>query len=92
MRYTPIILTHGSKGCRKMNISEKETTRHHTFFCIDKERHTTNENVVQAIPKEIIIFGKKVEGWMITTEEPIIDKIIPLRESMQGSIIQHDRE
>jgi hypothetical protein len=71
---------------------EKGTTRRHTFFCINKERHTTNENVIEAVPKEIAIFEQKVMGWLITTEEPVIDKVIPLRESMQGEVKQHDPE
>ena len=75
-----------------MKEFEKDTTRRHTFFCINKDRHTAKENVVEAIPKEITIFGKIVKGWMITTEEPIIDKLVPLREAMQGSIVEHDIE
>ena len=69
-----------------MEKLEKGMTRRHTFFCIDRKRHTANETVIEEEPKEIIIFGEKVRGWLITTEEPVIDKIIPLDESIQGDV------
>ena len=47
---------------------------------------------IDAEPKEIDIFGAKVRGWIITTEEPAIDKIIPLDESTQGEVLNHDPE
>ena len=75
-----------------MEKDEKGMSRRHTFFCINQSRHTANEVVIEAIPKEIIIFGQKVRGWLITTEEPVIDKIIPLEESMRGDVLRHDPE
>jgi hypothetical protein len=33
-----------------------------------------------------------VRGWIVTTEEPVIDKIIPLDESTQGEVLNHDPE
>ena len=75
-----------------MEQFEKGMTRRHTFFCVNKARHTANENVVDAQPKRITIFGREVDGWLITTEEPVIDKVIPLRESLQGDIIRNDPE
>jgi hypothetical protein len=71
---------------------EKGTTRRHTFFCINRDRHTTNETVVEAVPKEITIFDRKVQGWIITTEETVIDKDIPLKESLEGDVLLHDPE
>ena len=75
-----------------MEGQEKGMPRRHTFFCIDKERHTAASKVIDAHPKEIDILGEKVSGWIITTEEPAIDKIIPLDESTQGEVLSHDPE
>ena len=75
-----------------MEGQEKGMTRRHTFFCINKERHTTGSKVIDAQPKEIDIFGENVRGWIITTEEPAIDKIIPLNESTKGEVLSHDSE
>lgn len=75
-----------------MDEFEKGTTRRHTFFCTDKERHTINEKIIEVKPKEVVIFGQKISGWLVTTEAPVIDKIIPLRESMQGEVMLHDPE
>ena len=75
-----------------MDEFEKGLTRRHTFFCINKARHATDERVVEAVPKEIVLFGQTVRGWLITTEESVIDKIIPLHESLQGDVLQHDPE
>jgi len=77
---------------KRVPESEKGTTRRHTFFCINKARNTSNEKVIEVVPKEIVILGKKVKGWLVTTEEPVIDKIIPLDESMRGEVMQHDPE
>jgi len=77
---------------KRVPESEKGTTRCHTFFCINKARNTSNEKVIEVVPKEIVILGKKVKGWLVTTEEPVIDKIIPLDESMRGEVMQHDPE
>lgn len=64
-------------------------TRRHTFFCTDKDRHTANEKVIEVQPKDVDIFGQKIRGWLVTTETPVIDKIIPLHESMQGEVKLH---
>ena len=75
-----------------MEDQEKGMTRRHTFFCTNKDRHTSASKVIDAKPKEIIIFGQFVRGWVITTEELVIDKIIPLDESTQGEVLNHDPE
>lgn len=75
-----------------MDEFEKGMVRRHTFFCVNKARHTANEHVVEAVPKEITIFGKQVQGWLITTEEPVIDKTIPLKESLRGGMVPGDPE
>ena len=75
-----------------MEGEEKGMTRQHTFFCVNKERHTSASKVIEAQPKEIPIFGQKVQGWIVTTEEPVIDKIIPLDESTQGEALHNDPE
>jgi hypothetical protein len=75
-----------------MDEFEKGITRRHTFFCVNKARHAADERVVEAVPKEIVLFGQTVRGWLITTEESVIDKVIPLRESLQGDVLQHDPE
>ncbi len=72
--------------------TERGTTRRHTFFCTNKERHTTTSKVVEVEPKEIVVYGEKVQGWLITTEEPVIDKLIPLSESLHGDVMEHDPE
>ena len=75
-----------------MEFVEKGTTRQHTFFCMDRKRHTRWAKVVKEEPKTITVFGEVVEGWIVTTEEPVIDKIISLSESMEGLAILHDNE
>jgi hypothetical protein len=75
-----------------MEGEEKGMTRRHTFFCINKERHTRSSTIIDAKPHEISIFGQSVRGWLVTTEEPVIDKIIPLDESIQGEVQHHDPE
>jgi hypothetical protein len=72
--------------------SERGTTRQHTFFCTKKDRHITTSKVVEIEPKEIVVFGEKVQGWLITTEEQVIDKLIPLSESLHGDVMEHDPE
>ncbi|MBT4500636.1 MAG: hypothetical protein HOC74_23095 [Gemmatimonadetes bacterium] len=79
----------GDKGPQEF---EKGTTRRHTFFCINKARNTSKENVIEVVPKEITLFGQRVKGWLVTTEQPVIDKIIPLDESMRGDGMVHDPE
>jgi hypothetical protein len=73
-------------------IIEKGVTRRHTFFCVDRKRHAEKADIIEVTPKTITVLGKKVEGWIITTEEPVIDKTITLAESMEGLGIQHDTE
>ena len=72
---------------------EKGTTRRHTFFCVDRKRHTQRgKRVIEVIPKMITVFGEEIEGWIITTEEPVIDKTITLSESLKGLGVLHDNE
>lgn len=75
-----------------MEEQEKGMTRRHTFFCINKERHTASSKVIDAQRKEISIFGQRVRGWIVTTEEPVIDKDISLDESTQGAMPHRDPE
>lgn len=75
-----------------MKGTEKGMTRQHTFFCINKERHTASSKVIDAQPKEIRVFGQRVRGWIVTTEEPVIDKGISLGESTQGAMPHRDPE
>jgi hypothetical protein len=71
---------------------ERGVTRRHTFFCVDRERHAAQAEVIEAVPKTITVLGQRVEGWIITTEEPVIDKTITLEESMEGLGVVHDPE
>ena len=71
---------------------EQGMTRQHTFFCINQKRHTCSSKVIEAIPKEITVFGKNVKGWLVTTEEPAIDNLIPLEESLEGDVQLHAPE
>ena len=76
-----------------MNLVEQGITRRHTFFCVDRERHTHSiAEVIEAVPKVITVFGKQVHGWVITTEEPVIDKTIPIGESLEADELLHDPE
>lgn len=76
-----------------MDFIEQGVTRRHTFFCVDRERHTGwTANVVAVEPKQIIVFGREVQGWVVTTEEPVIDKVIPLSESLAGTSLGRDPE
>ena len=75
-----------------MEGKEKGTTRRHTFFCINKERHTASSKVIDAQRKEISVFGQRVRGWIVITEEPVIDKDISLDESTQGAMPLRDPE
>ena len=72
--------------------NERGTTRQHTFFCTRKERHITSSKVVNIEPKEIVLPDQKVKGWLITTEETVIDKLISLSESLHGGVMEHDPE
>ena len=74
------------------NSLERGMTRCHSFFCTDRERHTQRAKVIAAEPKEVVVFGQKVSGWLITIEEPVIDKLISLSESMEGEVMLHDPE
>ena len=71
---------------------EKGVTRRHTFFCVERKRHIEKKTVTEAVPKTITVCGRQVEGWLITTEEQVIDKTITLAESMEGLGLQHDTE
>jgi hypothetical protein len=75
-----------------MDFVEKGTTRRHTIFCLDRKRHTRWSKVVSEEPKTITVFGKQLKGWIVTTEEPAIDKIISLKEALEGLVIDHDNE
>ena len=75
-----------------MEGMEKGVTRRHTFFCINKERHTASSKVIDAQRKEISVFGQRVRGWIVITEEPVIDKDISLDESTQGAMPLRDPE
>ena len=75
-----------------MTEAEKRMVRRHTFFCVNKARHTANETTVETVPKRITIYGRQVDGWLVTTEEPLIDKHIPWRESLRGDVIRNDPE
>ena len=78
---------------RGPEIIEKGVTRRHTFFCVDRKRHADKtKNVIDAVPKTISVLGRQVEGWIITTEEAVIDKTITLAESMEGIGVEHDTE
>lgn len=75
-----------------MEGKKKGMTRRHTFFCINKERHTASSKVIDARREEISVFGQRVRGWIVTTEEPVIDKDISLDESTQGTMPHRDPE
>jgi hypothetical protein len=75
-----------------MGIVEKGISRRHTFFTKDKSSHEGQSNFISAIPKQIQVFDKVINGWIITAEEPVIDKIISLSESMQAQIPLLDQE
>ena len=73
-------------------IEERGVTRRHTFFCVDRERHGGKAGLIEAVPKRIVVFGQTIDGWIITTERPVIDKTITLAESMEGIGSTHDSE
>jgi hypothetical protein len=77
---------------QRQKIIEKGVTRRHTFFCVERKRHTEKKTVIEAVPKTITVCGRRVEGWIITTEEQVIDKTITLAESMEGLGLHHDTE
>ena len=74
------------------NEIEQVDTRRNTFFCINKDRHLQQGQVVEAVPKEIVVFGRKVNGWLVTTESPLIDKLISISESLEEENIPRDSE
>ena len=52
-----------------MDFIEQGVTRRHTFFCVDRERHTrAPTNVVEVVPKQVVVFGREVQGWVVTTD------------------------
>ena len=67
-------------------LSERGTTRRHTFFCTNKDRHSESQNIIEIHEKSVKVFGRIVVGWLITVEEPVIETIIPVRNSLQTSI------
>jgi hypothetical protein len=71
---------------------EEGVTRRHTFFCVERKRHIEKKTVIEAVPKSITVCGRQVDGWLITTEEQVIDKTITLAESMEGLGLRHDTE
>lgn len=76
-----------------MDAVEKGVTRRHTFFCTSTERHIHNPSkVVKMEPYQIVVFGRQVQGWLVTTEESVISKVIPLDESLRGDVVMHDPE
>lgn len=75
-----------------VEMIEKGVTRRHTFFCVDRSRHAENRLLLEAVPKTINVFGSQVDGWIVTTEEPVIDKTITLAESLEGLGIINDPE
>lgn len=76
-----------------MDAIEKGVTRRHTFFCTSLERHIHDPSkVIQTQPHQIVVFGKKIQGWLVTTEQSVISKVIPLDESLRGDIVLHDPE
>lgn len=74
------------------NKIEQVDTRRNTFFCINKERHHQQGQVVEVVPKEIVVFGRKVNGWLVTIESPVIDKLIPMSESLEEENMLRDSE
>ena len=77
---------------RGPELQEKNVVRRHTFFCVDRRRHIAKKKVIESVPKTIQVLGREVKGWIITTEEPVIDKTITLDEAMEGLGISHDTE
>ena len=76
-----------------MEAIEQGVTRRHTFLCTSTERHIHDPSkVVKTEPKELVVFGKRISGWLVTTEESVISKTIPLDESLRGDIVTHDPE
>tara|TARA_Y100000588_G_C14244572_1_gene920869 strand:- start:969 stop:1199 length:231 start_codon:yes stop_codon:yes gene_type:complete len=75
-----------------LNFIERGMTRRHSFFCTDRQRHAQHAKVISSAPKEIVVFGQKIAGWLVTIEEPVIDKVISLNESMDEDTMLHDPE
>ena len=66
-----------------VEVNEKGITRKHTYFCLDRERHSHwASKVMEVVPKQIVVFGENIDGWIVTTEEAVIDTTITLRESL----------
>ena len=63
--------------------TEQVTVRRNTFFCINKERHAKPGQIVEEVAKEIEVFGRKVRGWLVTTESPVIEQVISIDESLE---------
>ena len=73
-------------------LSERGTTRRHTFFCTNKDRHAESQNIIEIHEKPVKVFGNIVVGWLITVEEPVIETIIPVRNSLQTPISLPDND
>jgi hypothetical protein len=71
---------------------EKGVTRRHTFFCTDRQRHSSATTVIEVVPKTLTVFGREIAGWIVTTEEPVIDKTITLAEALDDVGVRHDPE
>ena len=66
-----------------IEVNEQGVSRRHTYFCLDRDRHSHwASKVMEVAPKQIVVFGEKIDGWIITTEEAVIDTTITLRESL----------
>ena len=73
-------------------LSERGTTRKHTFFCINKERHTQTQKVTDIHKKTVKVFDKNVVGWLITTEEQVIETIIPMQSALNNIDSMPDKD
>ena len=72
-----------------IEVNERGVTRRHTYFCLDRERHCEwATKIIDVTPKEIVVYGEKIEGWIVTTEEPVIDTTITLHESLERSSLR----
>ena len=71
---------------------EQVDTRRSTYFCISRERHAQAGQVVEEVPKEIVVFGRTIKGWLVTTESPLIDKVISINESLEEENKVRDSE
>jgi hypothetical protein len=67
-----------------IEVNEQGVSRKHTYFCLDRDRHSHwASKVIEVVPKQITVFGEEINGWIVTTEETVIDATITLRESLE---------